>query len=76
MTYLALRADAVPDYYGMKLDREESWQRIEQMLERIAARVLGPEPAGAGAGGAGAPPRGSVRTSAPGPASPPPRRRP
>lgn len=43
MTYLALRADAVPDYYGLKLDREESWQRIESMLERVASRVLADE---------------------------------
>ena len=42
MTYLALRADAVPDYYGLKLDREADWDRIEQMLERLTARVLGP----------------------------------
>lgn len=43
MTYLALRADTVPDYYGLKLDREESWQRIEAMLDRIASRVLAPD---------------------------------
>jgi AcrR family transcriptional regulator len=46
MTYLALRADAVPDYYGLKLDREADWERIEQMLERLTARVLGPATAG------------------------------
>ena len=46
MTYLALRADAVPDYYGLKLDRDADWERIEQMLERVAARVLGPAATG------------------------------
>lgn len=46
MTYLALRAEAVPDYYGMRLDRDETWQRIEQMLEKLADRVLGPASAG------------------------------
>ena len=61
MTYLALRADAVPDYYGLKLDRDEAWQRIEQMLERISARVLD------------APAAAAVSASAPGPASPLPR---
>ncbi len=63
MTYLALRADAVPDYYGLKLDREADWDRIEQMLERLTARVLGP-----------AGPRDPV-VSVSAPASPP-RRRP
>ena len=71
VTYLALRADAVPDYYGLKLDREESWQRIEQMLERIAARVLD---APSVAAATGHQPQGAVSASAP--ASPPPRRRP
>lgn len=57
MTYLALRADAVPHYYGLWLDREEDWARIEQMLERIAARVLeadstGSQAAAAAVGGA------------------------
>lgn len=42
LTYLAIRADAVPDYYGLKLDRDADWTRIESMLERIVERVLGP----------------------------------
>lgn len=75
VTYLALRADAVPDYYGLKLDREESWQRIEQLLERIASRVLDAPPSAAGAVAPGQPPAGAVSASS-APASPPPRRRP
>jgi AcrR family transcriptional regulator len=77
MTYLALRAEAVPDYYGMKLDRDESWARIEQMLERLATRVLGPQEAGGvGAAAVAAAPRRPLSAAAPAPASPPPRRRP
>ncbi|MCU0760221.1 MAG: TetR/AcrR family transcriptional regulator [Steroidobacteraceae bacterium] len=72
MTYLALRAGAVPDYYGIKLDREESWVRIEQMLERLATRVLGPPTAAAAPAAAERP----LRPSEPAPASRPPRRRP
>ena len=64
MTYLALRADAVPDYYWLRLDRDADWARVEQMLERIAARVLGPAAPGDG------------EVSASGPASRPPRPRP
>jgi AcrR family transcriptional regulator len=40
LTYLALRSDTVPDYYGLKLDRAADWGRIEQMLTLIAGRVL------------------------------------
>lgn len=40
MTYLAMRADAVPEYYGLRLDREADWKRIEAMLEMITGRVL------------------------------------
>lgn len=43
LTYLAIRADAVPDYYGLKLDRDADWVRIESMLERIVGRVLAPQ---------------------------------
>jgi AcrR family transcriptional regulator len=55
VTYLSLRADAVPDYYGMRLDREADWQRIEAMLERISARVLGDAASGSVSPAAGAP---------------------
>ena len=47
MTYLALRADTVPDYYGMRLDRDADWERIERMLEMIASRVLSASASGA-----------------------------
>jgi AcrR family transcriptional regulator len=67
MTYLALRADAVPDYYGLRLDREESWQRIEAMLDRVASRVLAPSAAQAAT---------DLSPCAPAPASRRPRRRP
>lgn len=40
LTYLALRADHVPDYYGLKLDREEDWKRVESMLRQIVGKVL------------------------------------
>jgi AcrR family transcriptional regulator len=43
LTYLAMRADHVPDYYGLKLDRAEDWQRVEKMLRRIVGRVLASE---------------------------------
>ncbi|MCP5467364.1 MAG: TetR/AcrR family transcriptional regulator [Steroidobacteraceae bacterium] len=78
MTYLALRAEAVPDYYGLKLDREESWQRIEQMLERLAARLL--EPVEAGGDAAASPGKCAVSATASeaetAPVSPRPPRRP
>ncbi|MCP5328873.1 MAG: hypothetical protein H7A15_09495 [Sinobacteraceae bacterium] len=78
MTYLALRAEAVPDYYGLKLDREESWQRIEQMLERLAARLF--EPVEAGGDAAASPGKRAVSATASevetAPASPRPPRRP
>jgi AcrR family transcriptional regulator len=75
MTYLALRADAVPDYYGLKLDREADWERIEQMLERLATRMLAPAAAAAAAAApaSAARPPGSLSVSAPA-ARPPPRR--
>lgn len=69
MTYLALRADAVPDYYGLKLDREESWDRIEAMLERVAALVLAPEEAARAAAPASAAKAGPA-AAAPGAARP------
>lgn len=78
MTYLALRAEAVPDYYGLKLDREESWQRIEQMLERLAAHLF--EPVEAGGDAAASPGERAVSATAieveTAPASPRPPRRP
>jgi AcrR family transcriptional regulator len=40
LTYLAMRADSVPDYYGLKLDRDSDWQRIEKMLADLAERAL------------------------------------
>ena len=40
LTYLAMRADSVPDYYGLKLDRDSDWQRIEKMLTDLAGRAL------------------------------------
>jgi AcrR family transcriptional regulator len=43
MTYLAMRADTVPEYYGLRLDRPQDWQRVETMLRRIAGQVLGGE---------------------------------
>ena len=46
MTYLAMRADAVPHYYGLKLDREEDWKRVEKMLTLVAERVLNASPPG------------------------------
>ncbi len=69
MTYLALRADAVPDYYGLRLDSDADWARIEQMLERLTTRVLGDE-AGAAEGA------GESGLSVSGPGAQPPRRRP
>lgn len=42
MTYLAMRADHVPHYYGLKLDRDEDWPKIERMLRLVAERVLQP----------------------------------
>jgi len=77
MTYLALRADAVPDYYGLRLDRDADWTRIEQMLERLTTRVLGDQ-AGTGTGtrtGAGEG-VGKLGLSASAPGARPPRRRP
>ncbi len=41
LTYLAMRADSVPEYYGLKLDRDSDWRRIETMLAELAARALG-----------------------------------
>jgi AcrR family transcriptional regulator len=79
MTYLALRADAVPDYYGLKLDRDADWDVIERMLERLTARVLGPAAPGTATRGPasedGRPARGGA-VSASAPASRPPRRQP
>jgi len=40
MTYLALRAESVPEYYGLRLDRDADWQRVEDMLRRMVAKVL------------------------------------
>lgn len=64
MTYLTMRADTQPDYYGLRLDRPQDWQRIEAMLRRIAAQVLGPAnaedvaaPATSSRSGAARPPR-------------------
>jgi hypothetical protein len=39
-----MRADAVPHYYGLKLDREEDWKRVEKMLTLVAERVLNASP--------------------------------
>jgi AcrR family transcriptional regulator len=41
MTYLAMRADTQPEYYGLRLDKPQDWQRVEAMLRRIAGQVLG-----------------------------------
>lgn len=49
MTYLAMRADTQPEYYGLRLDRPQDWQRVEAMLRRIATQVLGSAPAQDGA---------------------------
>ena len=42
LTYLAMRSGSVPDYYGLKLDRDEDWHRVEAMLRRVAGKVLAP----------------------------------
>ncbi len=40
LTYLSMRAGSVPEYYGLKLDRDSDWRRIETMLTDLAGRVL------------------------------------
>lgn len=57
MTYLAMRADHVPHYYGLRLDRDEDWQKVERMLQLVATRVLPPEGAVSASRSADAPPR-------------------
>jgi AcrR family transcriptional regulator len=56
MTYLAMRADHVPHYYGLRLDRDEDWQKVERMLQLVATRVLQPEGAVSASRSADAPP--------------------
>jgi hypothetical protein len=56
MTYLAMRADHVPHYYGLRLDRDEDWQKVERMLQLVATRVLQPERAVSASRSADAPP--------------------
>ncbi len=34
--YLAMRANSSPDYNGLKLDTDEGWQMVMQMLARVA----------------------------------------
>ena len=50
MTYLALRADTQPEYYGLHLDRPQDWQRVESMLLRLAEQLLGDTVVYGGAG--------------------------
>ena len=40
LTYLSMRASSVPEYYGLKLDRDSDWRRIETMLTALASRAL------------------------------------
>ncbi|MFO1428268.1 MAG: hypothetical protein U1F11_15125, partial [Steroidobacteraceae bacterium] len=47
LTYLALRSEKVPDYYGLRLDRDADWERIRHMLQLVASRVLSASPSGA-----------------------------
>ncbi len=56
MTYLSMRADHVPHYYGLRLDREEDWPKVERMLRLVAERVLQPEGAVSASPSADAPP--------------------
>ena len=39
--YLALRSRAAPRYFGLQLDRESDWRRIEAMLGLVIGRVVG-----------------------------------
>ncbi len=58
MTYLAMRADTQPEYYGLHLNRPADWQRVEAMLSRVAGLVLGePQTAATSSRSGGAPPR-------------------
>lgn len=38
--YLALRSRTAPRYFGLRLDRETGWKRIEAMLELVIGRVV------------------------------------
>lgn len=42
--YLALRSRTAPRYFGLRLDRDSDWRRIEAMLDLVISRVVG-EPA-------------------------------
>jgi AcrR family transcriptional regulator len=39
--YLALRSRTAPRYFGLRLDRESDWRRIEAMLALVISRVVG-----------------------------------
>ncbi|MBK6598023.1 MAG: TetR/AcrR family transcriptional regulator [Proteobacteria bacterium] len=39
--YLALRSRTAPRYFGLRLDREADWRRVEAMLEIVIGRVVG-----------------------------------
>lgn len=38
--YLCLRARTAPRYFGLRLDREADWRRIDAMLELVIGRVV------------------------------------
>lgn len=38
--YLALRSRSAPRYFGLRLDREADWKRIEAMLALVVGRVV------------------------------------
>jgi AcrR family transcriptional regulator len=38
--YLALRSRTSPRYFGLRLDREADWRRIEAMIEIVISRVV------------------------------------
>ena len=44
--YLALRSRTAPRYFGLRLDRDSDWRRIEAMLDLVISRVVD-EPAAA-----------------------------
>lgn len=42
--YLALRSRTAPRYFGLRLDREADWRRIEAMIEVVIGRVVDDPP--------------------------------
>jgi AcrR family transcriptional regulator len=38
--YLCLRSRAAPRYFGLRLDREADWRRIDAMIELVIGRVV------------------------------------